>query len=176
MKAAPINAALVCCLLRIFTAPPALAQQTTSSAAPHKSAADSAHATAPKRTPLPAAKLTEEQRALHALNRLTFGPWPGDLQKVMNTDVNDWIEQQLHPPARRPAGGGASARRSQAHPQYHDRAGDWLARVPTPVDLAHDWRPTQRCRDGACPVSVCGVRGDAASRVSTGKLAARNPA
>ena len=42
-------------------------------------------------------KLTEEQRALHALNRLTFGPRPGDLQKVMDTDVNDWIEQQLHP-------------------------------------------------------------------------------
>ncbi|MGA7077553.1 MAG: DUF1800 domain-containing protein [Terriglobales bacterium] len=96
MKAALINAALVCCLLPIFAAPPALAQQPTSSAATHKSAADSPHATTPKRT-LPAAKLTEEQRALHALNRLTFGPRPGDLQKVMNTDVNDWIEQQLHP-------------------------------------------------------------------------------
>jgi len=42
-------------------------------------------------------KLTEEQRALHALNRLTFGPRPGDLQKVMAMDVDDWIEQQLHP-------------------------------------------------------------------------------
>ena len=41
--------------------------------------------------------LTEEQRALHALNRLTFGPRPGDLQKVMDTDVDDWIERQLHP-------------------------------------------------------------------------------
>jgi uncharacterized protein (DUF1800 family) len=44
-----------------------------------------------------ASSLTEEQRALHALNRLTFGPRPGDLQKVMDMDVNDWIEQQLHP-------------------------------------------------------------------------------
>jgi hypothetical protein len=42
-------------------------------------------------------QLTDEQRALHALNRLTFGPRPGDLQKVMDMDVNDWIEQQLHP-------------------------------------------------------------------------------
>jgi uncharacterized protein (DUF1800 family) len=41
--------------------------------------------------------MTEEQRALHALNRLTFGPRPGCLQKVMDTDVDDWIEQQLHP-------------------------------------------------------------------------------
>jgi uncharacterized protein (DUF1800 family) len=45
----------------------------------------------------PAKQLTNEQRALHALNRLTFGPRPGDLQKVMDMDVNDWIEQQLHP-------------------------------------------------------------------------------
>jgi Protein of unknown function (DUF1800) len=42
-------------------------------------------------------RLTEEHRALHALNRLTFGPRPGDLQKVMVMDVDDWIEQQLHP-------------------------------------------------------------------------------
>jgi uncharacterized protein (DUF1800 family) len=98
MKAALINVALVCCLLPILGAPPALAQQTTSasSSATRKSPANSPHATAPKRTQV-AAKLTEEQRALHALNRLTFGPRPGDLQKVMNTDVNDWIEQQLHP-------------------------------------------------------------------------------
>jgi hypothetical protein len=44
-----------------------------------------------------APKLTEEQRALHALNRLTFGPRPGDLQKVMAMGVDDWVEQQLHP-------------------------------------------------------------------------------
>jgi uncharacterized protein (DUF1800 family) len=47
--------------------------------------------------PTPASKLTNEQRALHALNRLTFGPRPGDLQKVMDMDVDDWIEQQMHP-------------------------------------------------------------------------------
>jgi uncharacterized protein (DUF1800 family) len=52
--------------------------------------------TAAKRAPS-LKSLTAEQRALHALNRLTFGPRPGDLQKVMDMDVNDWIEQQLHP-------------------------------------------------------------------------------
>ncbi len=67
----------------------AWSQQATSSA-PAKHARASAGKAAP-------GKLTDEQRALHALNRLTFGPRPGDLQKVMNADVNDWIEQQLHP-------------------------------------------------------------------------------
>jgi uncharacterized protein (DUF1800 family) len=44
-------------------------------------------------------KLTDRQRALHALNRLAFGPRPGDVDAVMKDGVNTWIEQQLHPEA-----------------------------------------------------------------------------
>ncbi len=44
-----------------------------------------------------AAGMDDQQRALHALNRLTFGPRPGDLQRVMAVGVDKWIEQQLHP-------------------------------------------------------------------------------
>src|SRR5207237_3326131 len=44
-------------------------------------------------------KLNERQRALHALNRLAFGPRPGDVDAVMKDGVNTWIEQQLHPEA-----------------------------------------------------------------------------
>ena len=43
------------------------------------------------------ARLTEQQKALHALNRLTFGPRPGDVERVMKLGVNAWIEQQLQP-------------------------------------------------------------------------------
>src|ERR1035441_10923547 len=39
----------------------------------------------------------ERQRALHALDRLTFGPRPGDVQSVAAIGVDKWIEQQLHP-------------------------------------------------------------------------------
>ena len=45
----------------------------------------------------PDAKLTERQRALHALNRLGFGPRPGQVDKVLETGLDTWIEQQLHP-------------------------------------------------------------------------------
>jgi hypothetical protein len=34
---------------------------------------------------------------LHALNRLTFGPRPGDVQRVMAIGVDKWIDLQLHP-------------------------------------------------------------------------------
>jgi len=39
----------------------------------------------------------DQRRALHALNRLTFGPRPGDVQRVMAMGVDQWIDLQLHP-------------------------------------------------------------------------------
>ncbi len=45
----------------------------------------------------PASEMTDQQRAVHALNRLTFGPRPGDVQRVAKMGVDQWIELQLHP-------------------------------------------------------------------------------
>jgi uncharacterized protein (DUF1800 family) len=39
----------------------------------------------------------EQQRVLHALDRLTFGPRPGDAQTVAAMGVDKWIDLQLHP-------------------------------------------------------------------------------
>ena len=39
----------------------------------------------------------EQKRALHALNRLAFGPRPGDVERVAAMGVDKWIDQQLHP-------------------------------------------------------------------------------
>jgi uncharacterized protein (DUF1800 family) len=43
------------------------------------------------------ASSNEQKRAVHALNRLTFGPRPGDVQQVMTMGVDRWIDLQLHP-------------------------------------------------------------------------------
>jgi uncharacterized protein (DUF1800 family) len=45
----------------------------------------------------PPGEMEESKRALHALNRLTFGPRPGDVQRVTAMGVDKWIDQQLHP-------------------------------------------------------------------------------
>ena len=45
----------------------------------------------------PLKALDPRQRAIHALNRLTFGPRPGDLDRVLALGVDKWIEQQLNP-------------------------------------------------------------------------------
>src|SRR3984957_7028686 len=39
----------------------------------------------------------QQRRAAHALNRLTFGPRPGDIQQVTAMGVDAWIDLQLHP-------------------------------------------------------------------------------
>jgi uncharacterized protein (DUF1800 family) len=45
----------------------------------------------------PSAGLSERQRVLHALNRLTFGPRPGEVEVVLAKGLNSWVEDQLHP-------------------------------------------------------------------------------
>jgi uncharacterized protein (DUF1800 family) len=42
-------------------------------------------------------KLTKDQQILHVLNRLTFGPRPGDVEKVRRLGVDKWVDLQLHP-------------------------------------------------------------------------------
>ncbi len=41
--------------------------------------------------------LNKDQEVLHTLNRLTFGPRPGDVEVVRKMGVKKWIDQQLHP-------------------------------------------------------------------------------
>src|ERR1700681_4229662 len=41
--------------------------------------------------------LSKDQEILHVLNRLTFGPRPGDVEAVQQMGVKKWIDQQLHP-------------------------------------------------------------------------------
>ena len=42
-------------------------------------------------------KLTVDQQVLHALDRLTFGPRPGDVDAVKRMGVKKWVELQLNP-------------------------------------------------------------------------------
>jgi uncharacterized protein (DUF1800 family) len=68
-------AALLLCLSEVSTVPPLLAKK--------KDHAD----------PGP----NEQKRAVHALNRLTFGARPGDVQQIVAMGVDRWIDLQLHP-------------------------------------------------------------------------------
>ena len=41
--------------------------------------------------------LTEEQKIIHLLNRIGFGPRPGDLERVKRMGIDKYIDQQLKP-------------------------------------------------------------------------------
>src|SRR4051812_32739853 len=43
------------------------------------------------------AKLTEDQKILHVINRLGFGARPGDLEKVKAMGLQKYIDRQLNP-------------------------------------------------------------------------------
>src|SRR5207253_3048524 len=46
---------------------------------------------------LPIMELTPDEAILHALNRLAYGPRPGDIARVKQMGLAKWIEQQLNP-------------------------------------------------------------------------------
>jgi uncharacterized protein (DUF1800 family) len=51
---------------------------------------------APK-MPYKKAGLTEEEAALHLLNRFTFGPKPGQVEEVVKQGLENWFMEQLQP-------------------------------------------------------------------------------
>ena len=54
-------------------------------------------ASGPDDTKLFHAKLSKDEQIVHALDRLTFGPRPGDIENVRALGLKKWIDLQLHP-------------------------------------------------------------------------------
>src|ERR1700761_5052031 len=54
-------------------------------------------ASKPKAARVGAARLNADQRAVHLLSRLSFGPTPDELAAVKRLGVDGWLNQQLHP-------------------------------------------------------------------------------
>ncbi|MGD0296477.1 MAG: DUF1800 domain-containing protein [Bryobacteraceae bacterium] len=54
-------------------------------------------APSPKTDKLFQKKLGKDEQILHALDRLTFGPRPGDVERLKKIGLKKWIDQQLHP-------------------------------------------------------------------------------
>jgi uncharacterized protein (DUF1800 family) len=46
---------------------------------------------------LPITELTADEAILHAMNRLAYGPRPGDVERVRQMGLAKWIDQQLAP-------------------------------------------------------------------------------
>jgi uncharacterized protein (DUF1800 family) len=85
-------AVLLCCTL-CAPAPFGFAQSAPASPAqPDQAANKPSH-----RAAYQSGQLQGDERILHALNRFTFGPRPGDLEAVRAMGLEAWFNQQLHP-------------------------------------------------------------------------------
>jgi uncharacterized protein (DUF1800 family) len=75
-------------------------------------------------------KLAHDQQILHVLDRLTFGPRPGDAAQVKKMGIKKWIDLQLHP-ERIPENPALGARLEPLDSLRIDQA-EAVAKYPTP--------------------------------------------
>ena len=73
-----------------------------------------------------------QERALHALNRFTFGPRPGDVAAVQAMGVKRWFEQQLNPAS---LDDSALEERLAMFPAMRMQEAELMERYPSPQVL-----------------------------------------
>lgn len=88
--------------------------------------------------------LTPEQRTLHALDRFTFGPRPGEVAAVGRMGLDAWFQQQLHPESLPDTG---LEQRLSAFPAMQLSQAELIQRFPPPALLRRmndgNWTPPQ---------------------------------
>jgi uncharacterized protein (DUF1800 family) len=79
--------------------------------------------------------LAADQKIAHALNRLTFGPRPGDFEQVRRIGLKKWIDLQLHPD------------RIPENPELARKLAPLDTLRMTPLELAWRYPPEQLIKD-----------------------------
>jgi uncharacterized protein (DUF1800 family) len=97
--------------------------------------------------PHPAAPLSPDERTLHALNRFTFGPRPGDLESVKAQGLDRWFQQQLHPES---IDNTALQARLAQFPAMQWTSADLLSRLPSNAII-------RQVIDGKLPMPATGA-------------------
>src|SRR6202161_2274000 len=113
----------------------------------------------PKQDPvlkgLPVSELSTDEAILHALNRLAYGPRPGDIERVRPMGVATWINQQLNPNS---IDDKAVEVRLDTYPTLRMSSKRLLADYPQP-------KQAEKQAEKKTPASQSQTRGDAAAAV-----------
>src|SRR5258708_790817 len=91
----------------------------------------------PKQDPLlkglPITELTADEAILHALNRLAYGPRPGDIERIKQIGLAKWIDQQLNPNS---INDSAVEARLEIYPTLKMHTAQLLSEYPNPKQAA----------------------------------------
>ncbi len=82
---------------------------------------------------LPITELTEDQAVTHALNRLGYGPRPGDIEKIKQMGLEKWVDQQLDPDS---IDDSALNARLERYPTLKMSSKELLEKFPAPAQAA----------------------------------------
>ncbi|MBS1798871.1 MAG: DUF1800 domain-containing protein [Acidobacteria bacterium] len=85
-----------------------------------------------KKTASQVLSMQDDEHVLHALNRFTFGPRPGDVAAVKAMGLDRWFDQQLHPEK---IDDSALEERLANYPAMNLKQADLLRRYPSPQIL-----------------------------------------
>jgi uncharacterized protein (DUF1800 family) len=78
---------------------------------------------------LPITQLTEDEAIMHAMNRLGYGPRPGDVERIRKMGLEKWIDQQLQPDS---IDDSALDQRLQRYPTLNMSAKKLIEEYPQP--------------------------------------------
>ena len=96
---------------------------------------------------LPITELSADEAILHALNRLAYGPRPGEVERIKQMGLAKWIDQQLNPKS---IDDSASEVRVGVYPTLNMSTAQLLAEYPNPKQAvkqelrAQNQNPQQR--------------------------------
>ncbi|MGB7844120.1 MAG: DUF1800 domain-containing protein [Candidatus Acidiferrum sp.] len=82
---------------------------------------------------LPITELSSEEAIQHALNRLAYGPRPGDVERVRQMGLAKWIDQQLNPKS---IDDSAVEARLNGYPTLRMTSAQLMAEYPNPKQVA----------------------------------------
>lgn len=138
----------------------------------------------PKQDPvlrgLPITELSTDEAILHALNRLAYGPRPGDIERVRQMGLATWIDQQLNPNS---IDDSAVEARLNIYPTLKMSSAELIAEYPQPKQQAKQQAkaaqsqnsnadPNARPGDAAAAV----IANDMKNRASTPQAQPQQPA
>lgn len=111
---------------------------------------------------LPITELTEDEAIMHAMNRLGYGPRPGEVERIRKMGLEKWIDQQLHPDS---IDDSALDQRLQRYPTLNLSAKKLIEEYPQPGQVIkkegitkeeYEERIKEKQRDAESQVIVTG--------------------